>query len=294
MFRPESDWTDQNVAGVERFAIDRRFSIRGVDVDIRRFDWVSPCEGPFSPAKHYIDFSLAGPIRRSQLSVDAWQAVRRAGDILYLSPQHAYWGKPALERRRLLCIAISQEFIEHVFEAERPLDHLMPCADVQNPGLRRTLHSIAAELLAPGFASSILLEAMLVSAVVELSRLQREPAGTSQAGSGATDRQVRRIIDYVMDNLSRPLSIAEIARECGLSTRHVARVFKDGTGLSLGDFIAQSRTALAKELLASDSLRIKEVAWRCGFSSTSAFSAAFRAATAMTPRDYRQGGVRRQ
>lgn len=49
MIRPESDWVGQQVRGVERFAIERRFSVRGVDVDIRRFDWVSPSEGALSP-----------------------------------------------------------------------------------------------------------------------------------------------------------------------------------------------------------------------------------------------------
>lgn len=72
-----------------------------------------------------------------------------------------------------------------------------------------------------------------------------------------------------------------------MSVRHVARVFRDGTGVSLGEFVARSRIALAKELLRNDGARIKEISWRCGFSSTSAFSAAFRAATGQTPKDFR-------
>lgn len=289
MFRPESDWTGQNAPGVERFAIDHRFSVRDVDADIRRFDWVAPCEGALSPARHYLDFSLTAPARGSLLSVDAWKEVRNAGEILYLPPDFAYWGKPALQQRRLLCIAIGEQFIEDIFESERSLRDLLPCANVQSPTLRRTLTAIASELIKPGFASAALLESMLVGVVVELARHSRNHDLPSATGNKASDRQVRRITDYVVANLSNTLGIAEIARECGMSTRHVARVFKDGTGVSLGDYIARSRIALAKKLLAADDLPIKEISWRCGFRSTSAFSAAFRASTKISPRNYRRG-----
>ena len=291
MFRPESDWTGQDAPGVEHFAIDHRFSVSDVDVDIRQFDWVARCEGPLSPARHYLDFSLTAVTRGSQLSVDAWKEVRNAGEILYLPPDFAYWGKPALQPRRLLCIAIGDQFIESIFETERPFCDLLPCADVQSVALRRMLNAIVDELTSPGFASATLLESMLVGVAVELARYSGNRDVSTATRNRGSDRQVRKITDYVMANLSQRLSIAEIARECGMSERHVARVFKDGTGVSIGDYIARSRVALAKELLAADDLRVKEISWRCGFRSTSAFSAAFRAATKMSPRDYRHGGA---
>ena len=93
MFRPESDWAGQGREGVEHFAIDRCFGIDGARVDIRRFDWVRPTAGYFSPAAHYLDLSLAGPSRRSLLKVDAWRDARYSGDMLYLPPDFAYWGE---------------------------------------------------------------------------------------------------------------------------------------------------------------------------------------------------------
>lgn len=126
---------------------------------------------------------------------------------------------------------------------------------------------------------------MLMSMAVELYRhlgaRDTDRSGTRNA------RQVRQIVDYVMENLSAPLGIADIALNCNMSVRHVARVFKNDTGVSLGEFVARSRIGLAKDLLRGSDVRIKEVSWRCGFSSTSAFSAAFRAATGQTPKDYR-------
>lgn len=288
MFRPESDWSGQDRQGVERFSIDRRVSLSDADVDVRHFRWVEPSSGAFSPARHYLDYSLTQQSRRSLLKADAWSEKRYSGDILYLPPGHVYWGQPAMQERHLLCVALGDAFLAEVFEDDRGFGDLVACADVQSSALRRLLEATAAELIAPGFASKALVQANLVGIAIELVRqLRRQhvPAETPQASA----RQVRAITDYVMDNLSNTFGIAEIARECGMSTRHVARVFKDATGISLGEFIARSRIALAKELLGRDNVQVKEVSWRCGFRSTSAFSAAFRNATGATPREFRYG-----
>lgn len=289
MFQPESDWSNQNRFGVDQFSIDRRVSVQDSDVDMRRFRWVEPSSGAFSPGRHYLDYSLASQARRSVIGVDAWSDPRPTGDIVYLPPGFEYWGVPALQERRLLCVAMGDKFLENVFEDDVDAASLLPCDDVQSPRLRRLLEALAGELAAPGFASEMLVEAMLVGVAVELVRSLRPGDGDQGESTAATPRQVRMITDYIMANLSSSLSVSDIARECNMSTRHVARIFKGATGVSLGEFVARTRIARAKELLASDHVRIKEVSWRCGFQSTSAFSAAFRAATGATPREFRTG-----
>lgn len=285
MFRPESDWTGQERFGVKNFYIEAHATMCDARVDVRHFDWVLPCSGVFSPEKHYLDYSLDSQPRRSIVSMGGPNRRAAAGDILYMPPHRQYVGEPALQERHLVCVVLGDSFLDELFDGERPLQGMEPCADVQNIAMRRMFEGLAAELRNPGFASQTLIQSMLMGLAVELVRHlgpQDLSGGMSRCG-----RQVRHIVDYVMDNLSGPLGVADIARGCNMSVRHVARVFKDGTGVSLGEFVATSRIALAKELLRGDTARIKEVSWRCGFSSTSAFSAAFRAATGQTPRQYR-------
>jgi AraC family transcriptional regulator len=292
MFRPESDWTGQQRFGVDQFVIDRQVAIADAAIDVRRFRWVEPSSGSFSPARHYLDYSLTPQTRRSLLKADAWSDKRYSGDILYLPPHHDYWGEPALQERRLLCVALGDAFLADLFDDDRRMDALTPCADVQSVALRRLCEAASVELMTPGFASDTLVEAMLIGIAVELVRHLRQcDTQRTQEAHGGTARQVRAVTDYVMANMSTTLGISEIARSCGMSARHVARVFKEGTGISLGEFVARSRIALAKELLAGDNLQIKEISWRCGFKSTSAFSAAFRTATGATPRAFRYGKV---
>ncbi|WP_245647503.1 AraC family transcriptional regulator [Novosphingobium lentum] len=285
LIRPESDWSHQNREFVQGFEILARFASHDLTMDIRQYDWVRPSAGHLLPQRHYLDISLDGSMRRSILRSDRWSEPQYSGSVLYLPPDAIYWGQPALEKRKLLCLSFGNAFLDQVFEGENPLADAVPHADIQNLTLRRYLLAIAGELVSPGFAAGPLLEAMAIGATVELARWSQ--LANDPMNGLVLPHQARRIEEYIRENLSSALSISDIGRACGMSTRNVARVFKQATGGSIGDFIARCRIDLAKELLASDELRIKEVSWRCGFRSSSAFSAAFRAATGTTPRDFR-------
>jgi AraC-like DNA-binding protein/quercetin dioxygenase-like cupin family protein len=82
---------------------------------------------------------------------------------------------------------------------------------------------------------------------------------------------------------SRPLS--EWGREVGASERTLARAFAAGTGLTFGRWRAQLRIQVAIAALAAGE-PVGNVARRVGFESPSAFVAAFRAQTGMTPARY--------
>src|SRR5690606_18086542 len=102
------------------------------------------------------------------------------------------------------------------------------------------------------------------------------------------DWRLRRLKDRIEADLAGPLSIADLAGECGLSTRHLMRTFKNTVGTTISNYIADARIAQAKrELLCADAL-IKVVAGKCGFQSAAAFSAAFRKATGHSPRRFRE------
>lgn len=285
LIRPESDWSQQNREFVKDFEILARFASHDLTMDIRQYDWVRPSAGRLLPQRHYLDISLEGGKRRSVLRSDRWAEPQYSGSILYLPPDAIYWGEPALEPRKLLCLSFGNSFLSRVFEEENPLNDASPQADIQNTQLRRYLLAIASELASPGFAAGPLLESLAIGATVELARWSQLRA--DPLNSMVLPHQAQRIEEYIRENLSSALSISDIGRACGMSTRNVARVFKQAKGVSIGDFIARCRIDLAKELLASDELRIKEVSWRCGFRSSSAFSAAFRTATGTTPRNFR-------
>jgi AraC-like DNA-binding protein len=84
------------------------------------------------------------------------------------------------------------------------------------------------------------------------------------------------------------LSVERIAEKMGVSLNQLNRLMK-ADGLSPMRFVWQMRLERASRLLASPAhgrVSIKEVAYRCGFSSEAHFSRAFRSRYGMTPREF--------
>lgn len=99
-----------------------------------------------------------------------------------------------------------------------------------------------------------------------------------------------RIKDYVREHLSDPeLNLETVARAMGCSVRYLHKVF-EGEGMTLQRYIWQARLDHSRALLASQvhsTRSIAEIAFQCGFSSSSHFSRLFRERFEMTPRDLR-------
>src|SRR3546814_9914264 len=83
-----------------------------------------------------------------------------------------------------------------------------------------------------------------------------------------------------------PLFRSELAQREGLSVRHFSRLFRVSTGKAVSDYVAEVRIKRAKTLLADDRVLIKEIAYRCGFQSSSSFSSAFRRATSLRSEEH--------
>jgi AraC-like DNA-binding protein len=82
--------------------------------------------------------------------------------------------------------------------------------------------------------------------------------------------------------------LSEIARHAGLSERQLQRLFRRAFGLTLQQFIIQSRIQGAIHELTHSAQSIAEIAILFGFSDQSAFSNKFRDITGIPPRAYRE------
>lgn len=105
---------------------------------------------------------------------------------------------------------------------------------------------------------------------------------------GLTERMERRAKDIIDANLTGEISLALLARECGLSSRHFARAFKQSVGVAPHQWMVLRRCELAKELLRSSPLSLAEIALACGFADQSHFTRAFARLVGMTPGAWRR------
>jgi AraC family transcriptional regulator len=99
--------------------------------------------------------------------------------------------------------------------------------------------------------------------------------------------RLRRVAEYIQENLRRELPLAELSAVVHMSPYHFARLFKRSTGVSPHRYLVRHRIDEACVLLAARTASIAEIARTVGFRTPSHFTTTFRRLTGMTPSAYR-------
>lgn len=157
--------------------------------------------------------------------------------------------------------------------------------------LRRLGVHVLGELMVPSVAGSVLVDTLSV----ELAACIVDSYSGAAPGSdrcvlthGLDDRRLRRVLDYMTAHLEDDVGLKDLANAACLSVFHFIRMFTRATGLPPHRYLSRMRLERAKTLLSLRTMPIAEIAQACRFSSQSAFTRAFRRATATTPQAYRR------
>ncbi len=76
---------------------------------------------------------------------------------------------------------------------------------------------------------------------------------------------VHRVQDWLIEHPEKRPTVDELARLARMSPRHLTRVFRQATGVSLKAFATQLKLEVASNLLRDRNLSVESVAARCGF-----------------------------
>lgn len=99
--------------------------------------------------------------------------------------------------------------------------------------------------------------------------------------------RLKRVLDFVDENLAGPISLTDMAAVAELSPYHFGRVFKHATGKSPYQHLIYCRIVRSQILLAGTERSIIDIAIACGFPTQAHFSTAFSRQTGMSPSRYR-------
>lgn len=111
----------------------------------------------------------------------------------------------------------------------------------------------------------------------------------ADAGRDAIPPGVVQALDYLDSHLGvSEVSPSLLARKAGLPLARFARQVRRIFQLTPGQLIARQRLQAAAHHLRESTRTIAEIALDCGYCDHSAFTRAFRAATGMTPRRFRE------
>ncbi|WP_431037721.1 GlxA family transcriptional regulator [Streptomyces sp. P6-2-1] len=92
---------------------------------------------------------------------------------------------------------------------------------------------------------------------------------------------------WALENLERPLSLAELAAHAGTSPRTFARHFQDETGMSPGRWLIQQRVRRACHLLETTDLPVDRIAGEVGFATGASLRQHLHTVIGVSPKAYR-------
>lgn len=101
------------------------------------------------------------------------------------------------------------------------------------------------------------------------------------------DSPIATVQHYVMEHIANPLTVEELARVAGMSTRSFARAFAESAEITPHEFVERARVDAARRALETSDAPLKTIAYECGFGNADRMRLVFARRIGVSPADYR-------
>jgi AraC family transcriptional regulator len=278
------------------FQPETEVEFSGITAHIGTFDWRGPFDAAYTPADvHRISLHLArkATVSLGRYLLDGDQSeFGRVGDLTFAPARSQFHHRSDGVAQRVIYFDIhpvafgpAHALLGEGFDKR----DLQACLDIPSDRSKQRMLQLAEEISAPGFASPLLIESLMVAVAVDVARHLRDRRSQSCSSRSVLERwQLRRIDDLINDLSGGAPTIAGLAEACGVSRGHFSRLFRATTGQSVHAYVAGVRLDRAKALMCDTRLSLKTISFQLGFSSQAAFSYAFSKSTGVSPRKFRQ------
>jgi len=103
--------------------------------------------------------------------------------------------------------------------------------------------------------------------------------------------QLKRVLQFIHENLERPLTVVEIAALLGQSAGHFHRNFKRTLGTTVHQYVMIRRIEMAQQLMMNTSEPLSNIALACGLCDQSHLTRWFTRVAGETPSRWRRARV---
>ncbi len=142
-----------------------------------------------------------------------------------------------------------------------------------------------------GYAAALLLDRAMRGETSLPARTRVAPKGIVERGSTATyacgNPGISRAIVKIRTQYRRPLRVALLARECGMSVRNLYRQYRQITGNTIGQDILARRMEAAANLLRDERLKLHVIAVETGLGNARNLCRLFKDYYGKTPGQWR-------
>jgi AraC family transcriptional regulator len=115
-----------------------------------------------------------------------------------------------------------------------------------------------------------------------------KPVAHQLAIGGLPPKLLRRALERLRSGSDADVSLTALAADAGLSRFHFCRAFKESTGMPPHVWLRLYRVEQAKAMLRDPSLSVIAIALALGYASQTAFAAAFKKLTGVSPTEFRR------
>jgi AraC family transcriptional regulator len=192
-------------------------------------------------------------------------------------------------RRDVWCLFPRRQFEEMIgCQIDWTPAALNAAVDVRDEHVHASIRRLAQEALSPGMAATVLTDSIAIALAIDLRRyFSRADSPVPEHPQALSSRQLRRLTEYIHEHGDQDMRLNDFARVAVMSVRSLTRAFKQTTGRTLAQYVAETRLQRARELLRSSRMPTKVIAARVGFSNVSSFTSAFRRLVGVTPGQFR-------
>ncbi len=161
--------------------------------------------------------------------------------------------------------------------------------DLIDPRIQALLEAMALDLREGSPVGALYGEFLANALAVYLvGRYGVRPATPIVYKGGLPGRCLKRVLDYIGDNLAEDLSLSKLAEIAGMSPHYFAELFRKSTGCPPHRFVLSQRIDRAKARLRGAKHSVIDAALEAGFQNPSHFARTFRRLVGVTPAQFRR------
>jgi AraC family transcriptional regulator len=220
------------------------------------------------------------------------QTKRMTPGSLDIVPQGTLLGGYSQDETEFLMLALDPSFVERVASEAGvaiPIEFVRHLG-IHDSQIEHISLALKAELETGCLSGRLYGESLAVALTAHLlGKYAAHVPKTYSHNAALPAYKLRRVIEYINENLTKDLTLAEIARVAGMNPHYFSRAFRQSTSIPPHRYVINCRVEEAKRLLADDELPLVEVGLSVGFQNQSHFTTIFHKLTGVTPKTYRDG-----
>lgn len=137
-----------------------------------------------------------------------------------------------------------------------------------------------------------LLDVMIKELILRLLQTNARAALLDETSYLFENNRMAFVLKYIREHFKEEISVDTLANKACMSSSHFYKTFKNTLGETPMEYLNGERLKQAKKMIRSTNHKLSEIAFSCGFNSSSYFNTQFKKHEGMTPSQFRKSTLR--